>query len=391
VTISNVTYTKAESGVILTASRAGGDNLTAGNSGSVTVIPGPFAKLQLLMPGETAAPGSSTGKTGAPAAQAVKVAFSVTVNSVDVNWNRITTNDTVQISSSDGSATLPPNAALVAGTAAFNVTFGSVGNQTVTASDVTSAGISAGVGSVTTVNPGNQTITFPSPGNQTYGAGPITLVASASSGLPVSYSITSGPATVSGNSLTLAGAGSVTIQASQGGNANWNAATPVGQTISVAQKNLTVTANSTNRTYGATNPVFTVSYSGFVGGDDTNVLSGSPAFSTTATTNSAPGNYPIQISAGTLSAANYTFSFSNGTLTVTSLPSVLTITLAGDQSNGVILGSSGLVPGGTYHVIASTNLVDWAEIGMAQAAQDGTLSFTNTIVFSIQFFRLLGP
>jgi hypothetical protein len=391
VTISNVTYTKAESGVILTASRAGGDNLTAGNSGSVTVIPGPFAKLQLLMPGETAAPGSSTGKTGAPAAQAVSAAFSVTVNAVDANWNRISTNDTVQISSSDGSATLPLNAALVAGTAAFNVTFGSVGNHTVTASDVTSAGISAGTGSTTRVNPGNQTITFPSPGNQTYGAGPISLVASASSGLPVSYSITSGPATVSGNGLTLTGAGSVTIQASQGGNANWNAATPVGQTISVAKKTLTVTANSTNRTYGATNPVFTVSYSGFVGGDGTNVLSGSPAFSTTATTNSAPGNYPIQISAGTLSAANYTFSFSNGTLTVTSSPSVLTITVAVDQSSGVILGSSGLVPGGTYHVIASTNLVDWAEIGTAQAAPDGTLSFTNAIVFSTQFFRLLGP
>ncbi len=48
-------------------------------------------------------------------------------------------------------------------------------------------------------NQAAQTITFPNPGTQTYGVAPVTLTATASSGLAVSYTVTSGPATVSGS------------------------------------------------------------------------------------------------------------------------------------------------------------------------------------------------
>lgn len=78
-----------------------------------------------------------------------------------------------------------------------------------------------------------QTITFPIPGTKTYGVAPITLTAKASSGLAVSYSVTSGPAAVSGSVLTITGAGSVTVQASQAGNANFAAATAVSVTFTV--------------------------------------------------------------------------------------------------------------------------------------------------------------
>src|SRR5207245_645355 len=60
---------------------------TANTSSSITVNAGAFVKLQLLVPGETAAPGSATGKTGAPAAQGAGTSYSVTVNAVDANWN----------------------------------------------------------------------------------------------------------------------------------------------------------------------------------------------------------------------------------------------------------------------------------------------------------------
>src|SRR5256886_7434461 len=46
----------------------------------------PFTKLQLLVPGETAAPGTGSGKTGTPTAQTAGTAFTVTVNAVDANW-----------------------------------------------------------------------------------------------------------------------------------------------------------------------------------------------------------------------------------------------------------------------------------------------------------------
>jgi hypothetical protein len=87
--------------------------------------------------------------------------------------------------------------------------------------------------------------------------------------------------------------------------------------FTVNQAPLTVTANHTNRVYGAANPAFTASYSGFVNGDTASVISGAPELSTAADPNSAPGSYAITASLGTLSATNYSFgTFSNGTLTI---------------------------------------------------------------------------
>src|SRR5207249_880249 len=94
-------------------------------------------KLQLLAPGEAAAPGTSSGKTGTPSAQTAGTAFSVTVRSVDANWNLISTNDTVAITSSDVNAALPSNAALSSGSGTFSVTLKTAGSATVTSSDVT--------------------------------------------------------------------------------------------------------------------------------------------------------------------------------------------------------------------------------------------------------------
>jgi hypothetical protein len=162
----------------------------------------------------------------------------------------------------------------------------------------------------------SQSILFPKPGPLTYGVGPVTLDAAASSALPVSYTVTSGPATVSGSTLTIAGAGSVTVQATQAGNANYTAAAPVSVTFAVGQASLTVTANNASKMYGAANPGFTPSYSGFANGDTAAVLTGSPSLTTTATATSAVGNYPITSSAGTLTEGNYSFTFVSGTLAV---------------------------------------------------------------------------
>ena len=79
---------------------------------------------------------------------------------------------------------------------------------------------------------------------------------------------------------------------------------------------LTVTAFDIVRAAGSDNPPLTVSYSGFVNGDTAAVLSGEPALATTAVAGSPLGSYPITVSRGTLAAANYSFTFVNGTLTV---------------------------------------------------------------------------
>ena len=95
------------------------------------------------MPGEVATPGVPPGKAGTPDVQAVGIAFNVTVNAVDANWNPApyaTDLDTINITSSDGSATLPAGASLIGGTGTFSVTFNAANTWTVTATDATQPG-----------------------------------------------------------------------------------------------------------------------------------------------------------------------------------------------------------------------------------------------------------
>src|SRR5213075_228989 len=95
---------------------------SANTSPSITVNAGAFVKLQLLMPGETAAPGTATGKTGTPTAQTEGSSFNVTIRAVDALWNLVNSTHTVGITSSDSAAVLPANGALAAGTRTVSVT-----------------------------------------------------------------------------------------------------------------------------------------------------------------------------------------------------------------------------------------------------------------------------
>ena len=125
-------------------------SMSGASAGFFRLIKRPFTKLQVLMPGETGAPNTPTGKTGTPTAQAVGVSFNVTVNAVDSVWNVVTSaSDTINITSTDSSAVLPPDAALYNGTATFSVTFSTAGTFTVTATDVTDATKTAGTSSPT--------------------------------------------------------------------------------------------------------------------------------------------------------------------------------------------------------------------------------------------------
>jgi len=162
-----------------------------------------------------------------------------------------------------------------------------------------------------------QTITFDALSPVTYGAGPITLNATSSSQLPVSYKVT-GPATLSGSTLVNTGAGTVTVTASQAGDASYAAAANVVQTLTVGKATLTVTADNLSKEFGQPNPLLTASYSGFVSPDTlASSVTGQPALSTTATTGSNAGSYPITITPGKLASSNYAFFFVNGTLTIT--------------------------------------------------------------------------
>lgn len=99
---------------------------------------GPYSRLQVLVPGETAAPGTTTGKSGTPSPQTVGTSFTVTVRACDSGWNTVTTvTDLVSLASSDASASVPPARNLISGTATFTVTMNAIGSYTITATDET--------------------------------------------------------------------------------------------------------------------------------------------------------------------------------------------------------------------------------------------------------------
>lgn len=80
-----------------------------------------------------------------------------------------------------------------------------------------------------------QTITFASPGNQTIGTVTPALVATSSSGLPVSItSTTPVVCTVSGSTLVLLASGTCSLSADQSGNATYSAAVKVTRSFTVA-------------------------------------------------------------------------------------------------------------------------------------------------------------
>ena len=132
----------------------------------------------------------------------------------------------------------------------------------------------------------------------------------------------------------------------------------VNGTLTVSKATLTMAANNTNRLYGATDLVFTAAYSGFVNGDTTSVLGGSPSLTTAAVTNSPVGSYPIVTTNGTLTAANYSFNFVNGPLTVN--PATLTVEASSTNrlygaTNPVFTAAySGFVNGDTTNVLGGS-------------------------------------
>lgn len=186
------------------------------------------------------------------------VAFTVTVTNSD--GTTVPTGDVTLLDSGTpiSTATLDGN-----GKAVFDVSSLSVATHSITATyegDSKSAQ-SASAPYSHTVNKADQTISFGALGGKTFGDSDFAVSATATSGLPVAFSIASGPATVTGNMVHITGAGDVTVHASQVGDGNFNAAPDVDQSFTVSAANQTITfAALSDKTYG--DAAFTVSATG---------------------------------------------------------------------------------------------------------------------------------
>jgi polygalacturonase len=179
-----------------------------------------------------------------------------------------------------------------------------------------------------TVTKANQTINFSGLPAAVNAGSPISFTLSATggaSGNPVTYTV-SGSATLSGNTLTTTGPGTISVTASQAGNDNYNAATPVTQTIVVGTVQLTATAVLSNTGSGY-QAVVTVTNSG--NGTAQNVT-------LTAATLGAASGAVVPASLGTLA--------SGGSASVTlTFPAS-----AGTPGGGVVEKLTGTYTGGTF-------------------------------------------
>jgi YVTN family beta-propeller protein len=138
--------------------------------------------------------------------------------------------------SANSTASIPVANTLAAGL--YSVTVNYAGNTNYTAA--------TGITIQLQVGQQSQSITFNPLSAVTYGVAPITLSATATSGLTVTFSVLSGPGLISGSTLTVTGAGTIVIAANQTGNSVWKAATQVTQTLTVTQAppRIVMTSNS---------------------------------------------------------------------------------------------------------------------------------------------------
>ena len=160
-----------------------------------------------------------------------------------------------------------------------------------------------GSGSSTAIN---QTISFGALANQTTSAGPITLSATASSGLPVTFTLMSGPATLSGNSLTLTGAGTVVVRASQAGNTSYNAAASVDQSFTVTAPAVAPVPAVPNYAPTSLSPNAVITFSGTTVDPKLGTSPDSSVIRVTSTTAFQGGTYTYTRTGATTAQLKYT-------------------------------------------------------------------------------------
>lgn len=137
------------------------------------------------------------------------------------------------------------------------------------------------------------------------------------------------------------------------GDDNYDTSTSSSTALTIAKKQLTCTAANATKVYGDANPAFSCTWTGLVLSETLSyAVHGSPTISSTATTTSAVGTYPITPVIGTCTADNYllTGCFVAGTLTVSLAPLVVTANPA-----SMVYGDAIPTFGGTIATLKGTD------------------------------------
>ncbi|HTU34994.1 MAG TPA: hypothetical protein VMF66_14430 [Candidatus Acidoferrum sp.] len=290
-----------------TTASENGDNftVTVTNAGG-TATAGPYTLTVLVPPAITQQPVNQTVTAGQQATFSVSIVSTATVP-LKYQWAQ----NGAAITGATASTFITPATSVGSSGSTYAVT---VSNA---------AGSARSSAATLTVNPIIPALTFSAIPAQTYGNAPFTVSSSSASSGAITYSVVSGPATITGDTVTITGAGSVALEASQVASGNYAAAT--------ATTNFTVAAEVPTLTFSAIppeiygNPPFNISASSASSGAITySIVSGPATISGNTVTITGVG--PVILEASQAAAGNY--AAATATTSFTTATEVPTLTFA---------------------------------------------------------------
>ncbi|MFD2602111.1 YDG domain-containing protein, partial [Flavobacterium suzhouense] len=226
----------------------------------------------------------------------------ITKNYGDADFNLTATGGSsgepiAYVSSNPAVATIVGSTVTIVGAGTVNITASQAGNANYNAAN--------DVVRTLTVNKENQTISNFNDITKTYGDVDFSLTATGgASGEPVTYtSSDNNVATITGNTVTIIGAGTTTITASQAGNDNYNAAS-LAHTLTVAKAGQSIIFSDITKTYGDSD--FTLAATGGASGETVTYVSSNVLVATiSGNTVTIVGNGTANITASQSGNANY--------------------------------------------------------------------------------------
>ena len=163
-----------------------------------------------------------------------------------------------------------------------------------------------------TVTQAAPVITWSPPSSITYGTALSGAQLNATASVPGSFAYS--PAA---GSIPAAGTDTLSVTFTPTDTTDYTTATKTVSLV-VNKQSLVVTAGNQTVVYGTAVAPYTATITGFVNGDtQSGSVTGTPSLTTTPATPTTVGTYPIVAALGSLVSANYSFTFVNGSLSIT--------------------------------------------------------------------------
>ncbi|WP_187142988.1 hypothetical protein [Terriglobus albidus] len=334
-------------------------------SGSTVTLTGAGTVILNASQAPTGNYGSATATTSFAVAQAVPSLSFAAIASQTYGNAPFTVSAT---SASNGAVTY----SVVSGPATISgstVTLTGTGTVVLSASQATTTNYTAATATTSfNATQGTPSLSFASIASQTYGNAPFAVSATSASSGAVTYSVVSGPATISGSTVTLTGVGTVVLSASQAADGNYKAATATTSfTVAQAVPSLSFAAIA-SQTYG--NTPFTVSATSASSGAVTYAVVSGPATISGATV-TLTGAGTVVLSASQTANGNYKAATASTSFTVAQAVPSLSFAAIASQTYGntpfVVSATSASSGAVTYAVVSGPATISGATVTLTGA------------------------